>query len=98
MCRVERKFQRSEELACLNQSRNFGGMIELAKDARVVAKAKKQKSEQKIKRPGKSACVRCDGRGRVCNVCGESEGGRRCEGELVLTECPDCCGLSLMAP
>jgi len=58
----------------------------------VMPKKKKKTSQRKGTLTGKSVCVRCDGRGQVCNVCGESETACRCEGELDLTECPDCRG------
>jgi hypothetical protein len=54
---------------------------------------KKKISENKKK------CLRCDGTGQVCDVCGESEAACTCNeeenGEVVNTtfgECPDCKG------
>jgi hypothetical protein len=38
-----------------------------------MAKPKKQESAQKVTRSRRPVCVRCDGRGQICNVCGESE-------------------------
>ena len=37
-------------------------------------------------------CFRCDGNGKLCNVCGESERACKCDEGFDPYECPDCNG------